>query len=574
MSEVVVDRDVMVPMRDGVRLATDVYRRADTPPGPVLLHRTPYDKTEPADGSGWARMFATQGYVAVVQDCRGCHASEGQVDFLLPEAGDGHDTVEWLRTQPWCDGRIGTWGASWSGWAQTAMAAVGTAGLAAMVPVTSGSDAVTSSVRHGGAMELRWAAWAFSHAAHNTRHAVPALTDGPPFSAWLRHWPIRPGATQLAAAPGYEQWVFRLLTTDDDDPLWRHPSLAPVAHLDTYTDAPTLLIGGWYDSYARGTLELYEHLAATKSGPVHVVMGPWAHGGLEQPHAGDVWFGDAAVLDSAATHLRWFDQWLRQHDDDQPPVRLFVMGGGDGTRRPDGRLAHGGTWRAEPRWPLARAVATTLHLHPDGLLATDPPTGDAAATRYRFDPSQPVPTVGGNVSALADLDSRDIVSGGGYDQVDGEPPHLPLAARADVLVFQTPPLPAAVEVTGTAEVRLWVSSTAVSTDFTAKLIDVYPPSADHPHGYALNLTDSIVRLRDLPSEPVEATIRLYPTSNLFAAGHRIRIDISSSNFPRFDVNPNTGEHPGRARRYVVAHNTVHHDTAHPSRVVLPIVPPR
>ncbi|SDU76902.1 CocE/NonD family hydrolase [Jiangella alkaliphila] len=585
--DVVVERDVLVPMRDGTRLAADVYRPTATPgPGPVLLHRTPYDKTEPADGSGWARMFAEHGYVAVVQDCRGCHASEGEVDFLFPEAEDGQDTVEWIRRQPWCDGRVGTWGASWSGWAQTAMAALGTPGLAAMVPVTSGSDGGTSAVRHGGAVELRWVAWAFSHAARN----VPAAASGPGFGDWLARWPIRPGGTQLAAAPAYERWAFHLLTADDDDPAWRHPSLAPLAHLDTFTDAPTLLIGGWYDSYARGTLELYERLAAGRRGPIRVVMGPWAHGGLEEPHAGDVWFGDDAVLDPRAVHRRWFDRWLqgeRNGVDDEAPVRLFVMGGGSGVRRPDGRLSHGGRWRDETEWPLARATPATLHLHAGGRLAPDRPADAGSATTYRFDPSDPVPTIGGNVSALTEVvpgkdDARDIVSAGGFDQREGphvfgaSPPYSPLADRPDVLVFQSGALPEPVEVTGTVEVHLWVSSTAVSTDVTAKLIDLHPPSAAYPHGYALNLTDSIIRVRDTRSaapDPADVTIMLYPTSNLFRAGHRIRVDISSSNFPRFDVNPNTGEPPGRSQRHVVAVNTIHHDNAHPSRIVLPIVPP-
>lgn len=619
-TDVVVDRDVMVAMRDGVRLATDVYRPAPRPersaaPLPVVLSRTPYDKTEADDGAGWARRFAREGYVAVVQDCRGCFRSEGEVDFLFPEADDGYDTVAWIRRQPWCDGRVGTLGTSWSGWAQTALAAAGAEGVAAMVPVMSGADGRTSSIRHGGAMELRWLAWAFWHSAANTQAELvarpwvtSALTGGPPFGELLRRWPPRPGTTQLGdAAPAYERWALELLAHGDDDEYWRHPSVAPVAHLDTFTDAPTLLVGGWYDSYTRGTLELYQALSATKRGPVKVVVGPWTHGQLEQPFAGDVWFGADAVFDGDAVHRRWFDRWLRDLPngaDDDSPVRIFVMGGGSGRPGPGGRLHHGGRWREEASWPLARTRYTPFHLHADGSLDRRAPDLPEASTTFRFDPSEPVPTIGGNVSSLAEIvpppagvdprlvpaddRNRDLVPPGGFDQMERadvfgcSPPYLPLATRADVLVFRTAPLEEALEVTGPVEVTLWVATTALDTDITAKLIDVYPPSPWYPRGYALNLTDSIVRLRyrndarapveTTPGEVVEVLVTLYPTSNVFAAGHRIRLDISSSNFPRFDVNPNTGEPLGRERGRVIAKTTVFHDSARPSRIVLPVVP--
>ncbi|WP_116951777.1 CocE/NonD family hydrolase [Jiangella endophytica] len=580
MNRVTVVHDVMVGMRDGVRLATDIYHPwAEPSPvaGPVLLRRTPYGKSEPADGSGWARRFAEHGFVTVVQDCRGCFRSEGDLDFLMAEAADGQDTVTWLRDQPWCDGRVGTWGGSWSGWVQTAMAAAGTAGLAAMVPVTSGSDALTSSVRHGGAMELRWIAWAFAQLARR------GGASSPPFGQWLRRWPIAPGETQLADSPALERWVFQLLRGAPDDPVWSHPSLAPTRHLETYTDAPTLLIGGWYDSYARGTLELYERLAATRRGSVRAIVGPWAHNGVAEAYAGDVWFGEEAVLDLAAMHLRWFDRWLRGRDGrdgDDPAVRIFVMGGGSGRRRGDGRLDHGGRWRVESGWPPATAVATDLYLHSGGRLAPQRPAAGTAATTYRFDPADPVPTIGGNVSALSEPGGRELAPGGGYDQRTGPQvfgaiaPYGPLSERPDVVVFETEALREPVEVTGTILVRLWVSTTAAGTDVTAKLIDVYPPSPDRPGGYALNLTDSIVRVgaADLANAPAEVEVVLYPTANLFAAGHRIRLDISSSNFPRFDVNPNTGAPAWLPGRTVVADTTVHHDAAHPSRVVLPVVP--
>ncbi|HEX9890074.1 MAG TPA: CocE/NonD family hydrolase [Nitriliruptorales bacterium] len=625
-TEVAVERDVLVPMRDGVRLATDIYRpvaRDGSPAGeslPTLLYRTPYDKTEVEQAPGWASRFAQHGYAAVVQDCRGCFGSEGEVDFVFPEADDGYDTVAWVVDQPWCDGRVGTWGTSWSGWTQTALAAAGAQGVAAMVPNMSGSNGHASTVRHAGAMELRFIAWAFWHSAYNTQVDLkahpwvdPALNLGSTsFGEWLQRWPIRPGVTQLALVPAYERWAFELLTHADYDEYWAHPAIHPLAHLDRFTDAPTLLVGGWYDSYTRATFELFTALSRDKRGPIRVLVGPWTHGQstVEEAFAGDVWFGHEAALPSFwDLHLRWFDRWIRDlpaAEPDDPPVRIFVMGGGPGTRGPGGRLHHGGCWRDEQEWPLARTRCAPWYLHGDGGLRPDPPTADEDATTFRFDPSNPVPSIGGSVSSLAEIgplprglaDPRfatrnermsDIMRAGGFDQHEAEgffgcrPPYLPLAARPDVLVFQTDPLTEDLEVTGPIEVKLWVASTAVDTDITAKLIDVYPPSPAYPYGYALNLTDSIVRLRYRddprsaalldPGDVVEVTVELYPTSNLFVAGHRLRLDVSSSNFPRFDVNPNTGEPLGQERRRVAADNTVLHGATHPSHIVLPIIPP-
>jgi putative CocE/NonD family hydrolase len=259
------------------------------------------------------------------------------------------------------------------------------------------------------------------------------------------------------------------------------------------------------------------------------------------------------------------------------------MGGGDGHKTPEGRLFVGGAWRDEREWPLARAIDTPYYLHADGTLSSEEPSA-SAPTRYSFDPRNPVPTLGGNVSSEGSLMPR-----GAQDQ-RCHPEHwlckdsLPLSARQDVVVFQTPALERAMEVTGRLVVKLWASSDAPDTDFTAKLIDVYPPSPDFPAGVDLNIGDSIVRARYRESlktakmletdRPVEFTIEMYPTSLVFRPGHRIRLDISSSNFPRFDVNPNTGEPLNQNRRWRVADNAVYHDAQHPSRIILPIVPAR
>ena len=305
--------------------------------------------------------------------------------------------------------------------------------------------------------------------------------------------------------------------------------------------------------------------------------------------------------------LRWFDRWLRDIPtgvEDDRPVRIFVMGGGDGRRNGQGRLNHGGRWREESEWPLSRAQRTTCYLRSGGELSADAPGESDPPRAYTHRPDNPVPTVGGAFAALSTLVKlptginpavvkprdrmRPLVGAGGDhqqpgpDTVGARPPFLPLAMRPDVLVFQTEPLSEDVEVTGAAEVTLWVSSSAVDTDFTAKLVDVYPPNADYPAGYHLNIVDSIIRARyrngferaELmsPSEICEVRIPLAPVSNLFKAGHRIRLDVASSNFPRFDVNPNTGEAMGRHTHTVKALNKVYLDGVHPSRMVLPIIP--
>ena len=341
-------------------------------------------------------------------------------------------------------------------------------------------------------------------------------------------------------------------------------------------------------------------------------MRPWTQGTYttELSYAGDIDMGAQASLSSCGgfdrLNLRWFDRWLKGNPDamnEEQPVTIMVMGGGSGRKNTDGRLDHGGRWRSESEWPLARTQYTHFYLHDDGTLSTQQPGEASSSTTYLFDPKDPVPTIGGNFSSLnylkplptgvkpelvpRSMRSELVTPNGGFDQREGpqfhgcEPPYLPISSRPDVVVFQTPPLERDTEITGPIEVVLWASSTAVDSDFTAKLIDVYPPNEDYPQGYALNLNDGIIRARyrnsreraELmePGQVYKFTITLYPTSNLFQKGHRIRLDISSSNFPRFDVNSNTGEPLGLHRRAVVAENTIYHDREHSSHVVLPII---
>ncbi len=306
---------------------------------------------------------------------------------------------------------------------------------------------------------------------------------------------------------------------------------------------------------------------------------------------GDVDFGSAATLEGnvAASflelRLRWFDRWLKGKENGaeaDPRVRYFRMGGGSGRRNKDGRLDHGGEWRSAADWPLPGATLLALYLGADGSLDESAREVEAASVAYRFDPANPVPSIGGTITS-----GEPVMRGGAFDQVEDErfygckPPYLPLASRPDVLVFESEILEGDFEVTGPVVAELWVSSDCPDTDFTIKLIDLYPPSEDYPRGFAMNVTDGILRARyrdswEIPTfmeegEIYKIRVEAFPTSNLFTRGHRIRLDVSSSNFPHFDVNPNTGEPEGSSRRSRAATNTIHMDTAHPSRLLLPVV---
>ncbi|MBI3329553.1 MAG: CocE/NonD family hydrolase, partial [Nitrospinae bacterium] len=514
--------------------------------------------------------------------------------------------------QPWSTGAVGTFGTSYAGWTQSALATQNPPHLAAMWVNEAGSSAYTSTVRHNGASEVRFLCWAFWQGA-KSREALADPVIGKALGSvnvreWLTRMPIRAGCSPLALIPAYEKFALDIMTRSDYDAYWQQPGYDIARHYDQLADVPMLLSSAWYDSYTRATLENFIALSKAKKRPVRVIMGPWTHG-AKQPdltYSGDVEFGPDAALGFLEAQLRWFEQVLKGKDTgilDEPPLKIFVMGGGSGRKNGQGRMFHGGRWRVEHEWPLARTQPTTWYLHADGALRPTPPAGSTSSTTYEFDPKHPVPTIGGNMSSLVgliprpagapdihpDLRERDMIGiPGAFDQREApqflgcQPPYLPLAARSDVVVFQSEPLREDTEVTGPITVELWVSSSAVDTDFTAKLIDVYPPNPDYPEGYAMNLSDTIVRARyrngdgtpDFlkPGEIYTISMPLYPTSNLFQKGHRIRLDISSSNFPRFDVNPNTGEPLGKNRLWQVARNTIYHDAAHPSRVVLPIIP--
>src|SRR5215472_15449377 len=575
--DVALSRDVMVPMRDGVRLATDIHRPATNgiPTSgkfPVILERTPYGKDGGPSGAHWAQYFVSRGYIFVAQDVRGRYGSEGNRRPHRDDVSDGYDTVKWIGEQPWCDGNIGTVGTSYPGGTQHALAISNPPYLKAMIPVDAMSDYGRYGIRHNGAFELRWMNWIFNIAlpegAHPARDPAvrQALTQlGKQVREYAKGLPLRPGMTPLKLAPDYEAWLVQAMSHGDYDDYWKNMGASVVDHVAEYKDIPVYLVGGWYDSWDLQTANLnFVALSKAKKGPIRLIMGPWTHGGQTLTHAGEAEFGSEAALDFAAFHLCWFDRWLKGIDngvDREAPVRIFVMGNGDGHKTPEGRVFVGGHWRDEQEWPLARATSTPYFLQADGGLSTDLPH-DSSPIHYLYDPHHPVPTLGGNISSNGEL-----MFAGAADQrcrVDfwACEDARPLSARNDVLVFQTAPLDHDVEVTGRLIVKLWASSSAPDTDFTAKLVDVYPPSKDFPDGIEFNIADGIVRgrYRDslekaalmAPGQVYQFQVVLNPTSLLLPRGHRIRVDISSSNFPRFDVNPNTGEALNQNRRTDVA----------------------
>jgi putative CocE/NonD family hydrolase len=591
---VVVEKEVMIPMRDGVRLAADVYRPArDGKPAsgrfPAVLTRTPYDKNG-AKSEG--QYYAERGYVVVTNDVRGRYASEGTWRLIVDDPQDGYDVVEWIAGQEWSDGKVGTFGTSYPGGTQHALAEMNPPHLTTLVPIDAVSNCGVSGMRQGGAFELRFMNWIFQTGAPNAKAALanPALREaltenGRRIRQHADSLPIRPGTTPLRVVPEYEAWLVEAMRSGPESPFWHMKGMSVVDHVGDYADVPVLHITGWYDSWARQVSMNYQALSRAKRSPQRLVIGPWVHGSQTSNVAGEVEFTPEAGIDLLGLRLRWYDRWLRGERngvDDDAPIWLYIMGTGDDRRSPAGRLQHGGVWRAEREWPLARAKPTPLYLNGNGTLSNTPPSVASSSTTYTFDPHHPVPTIGGNISS-----NQGLMTNGGYDQRPRDDTHaagnrLPLSERGDVLVFRTASLEADLEVTGAVEAQLWVDSTARDTDFTAKLIDEIPPNSDYPLGFDLNLGDSIMRARYRqgldhqapplrPGEVVRITITLYPTANVFKKGHRIRVDVSSSNYPRFDVNPNTGDPLGEYRRMVSADNTVYHDAAHPSHVILPVV---
>lgn len=580
----------MVSMRDGVKLATDIYlpEKLDGKL-PTILTRTPYNKT---GAKNFGEYFARNGYVFVAQDVRGRWASEGTWHWVSDDGPDGVDCAAWIGKQEWSDGKIGMLGTSYVGGTQHAMALAGAKELATVIPVDAISNCGVQSVRNAGAFEMRFWNWIMinggrgSNAARDegTEAVLKEMSDNR--FTYLSLLPLRHGMIPLQLSPEYESWIISAMRHGANDDFWKPNNI--IDHASDYKDIPVYLVGGWYDSWAGNTTANFKALTPVLKSDVYLIMGPWIHGAQARSVHGMVDFGkEAAIPDEKAWRLEWYDHALKGKDNSvgkaapfAKKVRYFTMGTGDGHKTEQEKLFHGGEWHDSDVWPPQGTEAVNFYLQSDGSLSKKAPAETKASTSFTYDPANPVPTIGGNISS-----GNDILLQGAWDQRGGEhvwnwPKPVPLSARNDILVFQTEPLTEDVEVTGELEVKLWISSDCVDTDFTAKLLDIYPPSKDYPGGFDLNIADGIcrARFRDSlkeeklmePGQIYPLTVRLYPTSNVFKKGHRIRVDISSSNFPRFDLNPNTGEPLQQHRQVKVAVNTIHQDADHPSYIILPI----
>lgn len=596
----------MVPMRDGVRLATDVFfpEHAGRGPWPALLERTPYDKRaarvneytrdhpEVFGREELARFFTDAGFVVVFQDCRGRYGSEGRFTKYRGEAEDGFDTLDWIAGQTWCDGQVATMGMSYSAHTQMAAACLNPPALAAMICDCGGfSNAYQGGIRFGGALELKQVTWAFRHALRSRAAAADPLAKAALEATDLRDWmhrlPWTQGRSPLSPIPDYEQFLFEQWTHNTFDDYWKIPALYSSGWHKSMRRIPSVHISGWYDPYAVTAVENFTGLSAAGH-ETSLILGPWTHGNRSRTYAGDVDFGPDCTFEAGTGQdfVQFRIDTFRRHllGADLPPdprVRYFVMGGGDGHRNPAGRMNHGGTWHVAGTWPPEYSSPARLFLDAAGTLSDTLPEAKGKRT-FRFDPDFPVPTIGGPITSGAPL-----MVGGAFDQIETKDffgatsPGMPLASRADVLVFETPPLEQAKTIAGDVSVRLFISSDRPTTDITAKLVDVYPPTPDYPHGYAMNLSDGILRTcyRNgfeqqcaLPGEDVvELTLRLYPTANRFEIGHRIRLEISSSNFPRFDVNPNHEVGQDLSAVKFSALNSVYSGPDHPSCLLVSVL---
>ncbi len=550
--------DQAVPMRDGVDLSADLYLPPQGGPFPALLLRTIYDNQEPRY-MRWAMRFVEAGYAVVMQDCRGRHDSGGDWNPYVCELEDGFDTHEWIGQQEWCDGKIGTFGISYPGFTQTLPATMRSKYLKALVPIASQQDNYGHH-RVDGVIQLAVSLF-FANMMGRTmqRTALEALDQ----NQFFRRLPLIEALDDLGDSPYYRGVI-------EHEPYGEWWDRYSLRNRYGEVETPALFITGWYDSLLQETLTVFNGWRRHARTPearrkTKMLVGPWGHNVApwsRVPYDPDGrfaerTFGKSTAGDIVDTHLRWYDARLKGIDngiDAEPPVRLFVMGANE--------------WRFENEWPLERASEGRFYLAGEGAsagggqLMTEPPTGGDPDT-FTYDPDDPVPTWGAQYQ---------------NDDLCGPRDRANIEKRQDLLVYTSEALTRDVEVTGPVSATLYASSSAPDTDFTATLVDVYPD------GRAVCLTEGICRARfrkgtnrpELmePHRPYEFQIGMWATSNLFKAGHRIRLEVSSSNFPRFDRNLNTGGRIGYETEWNVAEQTVYHDEVRPSCLKLPIVPPR
>jgi hypothetical protein len=579
--QVIAERNVMVPMTDGTLLAIDIYRPDAPGKFPALVERTPYDKTRSSEIQVNAHTyFAERGYVFLVQDTRGRFASQGEFYPFLDDGWlqnrDGYDTVQWIAQQPWSDGKVGVVGGSYTGQTAYMIAPTQPPAMRAMFVRESASDLFDHWVYRGGAFELGFlAGWSIrtfgpdvvARAAASDRTGAAGLDaakrrlDAAIASQEKDYWHL-PLDTYppLRWASGW-RYFYDWVAQNKDGPYWWQQNVGLNHHR---FQVPVYHLGGWYDIFLKGTIENFQGLRANAGTALardnqKLVIGPWIHGpaNVSKVEVGELKFPGADAVDYNAIRLKWFDYWLKGIDNGvarEPPILLYVMGAN--------------RWRTQTQWPPAGARFTPYYLRAgagstaslyDGGLSAEAPGGAEGPASYAYDPRDPVPTLGGATLYIP----------------SGPTDHRKADARS--LTFTGAPLAADLEVTGPVKAVLYAMSSAVDTDWVVRLSDV------HPDGRSILIADGILRARyrksmtepDLivPDYVYRYEIDLWATSNVFKAGHRLRVSVTSSNFPRWDRNLNTAESPETGARTETAFNTVFFDARRPSHVLLPVIEP-
>jgi hypothetical protein len=546
-------------MRDGVSLVADIFRPASDDKFPVLLERTPYNRKS---DSGMAQSLAAHGYVVVLQDTRGRYDSGGEFYPFRDESQDGYDTVEWAAALKSANGQVGMFGGSYVGATQMLAAMARPPHLVAIFPYVTASEYYDGWTYQSGVL-MQWFTSSWTSLLAVDTLGRQANKDLKP-KEWVTKlpvdtYPILTLPSAVGLAPYFHDWIEH----ERSDSYWQRWRVS-----DHYRNMNVkgLHAAGWHDLFLKGSIKNYTGLHKEAAAPEiragqRLLIGPWGHTPTSsEGKVGDVVFGKGAVLDMTATALKWFDYALKGAQNEfanVSPVRIFIMGDN--------------IWRDEQEFPLARTRYTKYYLHAskgangpagNGELSLTPP-GAEQPEHFDYDPMNPVPTIGGRLCCGLALPP------GPYDQRPNE-------SRGDVLIFSTPPLERDLEVTGFVSVDMYASTSVRDTDFTALLADV------DATGYARFLTDGVVRARYrnsteqpemiVPGQVYKYTIDLWATGNVFKTGHRVRLYISSSNFPRFNRNLNTGESMLGASRSLIARQTVYHDGKYSSALVLPVIP--
>ncbi len=574
--------EINVPskMRDGKILYADIYRPDSADKHPAILTRTPYNKSAMFLRKGSyldPQRFARAGYAVVIQDCRGTGASEGNMYPFCSESEDGYDTVEWIASQPWCDGNVGMYGLSYLAFTQWAAAMAQPPHLKTICPAAIAPYPPYATPWKSGVFNLQMnIGWSLMMNVNELMRSKTPLEKARPLLDYLNHMidsieeqccflPLKdtPAAHVggIDMVPFYTDWLSHL----DDDDYWKQYCCSPF--IFEKVSIPVFHMSGWYDFLTGGVLSNYREMIEKGNGNLarenqKVLIGPWPHGTDLPNLIGTLDFGAKAAgisIDVTGMHMRWFDYWLKSIDNgimNEPSVRIFVMGDN--------------VWREENEWPLVRTKYTDYYLHSNGCANSSAGDGvldivvpDIEQTDiYLYNPGHPVPSTGGIISAAGNvLDAQDMQE---------------IEKRTDVLIYTSALLEADLEVTGPIQLRLWAASSAVDTDFIGKLVDVWP------NGKAYNLAEGIVRARYRdgvskakliePGRIYEYSIDMKATSNVFKVGHRIRLEVCSSNFPRWDRNLNTGHPIGQDAKINVAVQTIYHNRQHPSPILLPIIP--